>query len=74
MAGEIIQGLDVFDIIFLVGRKNKKFQAILLQDIEEILGKDSEQYIRIRKLVLDSYNNYTRSMLRAIFGNDFEYK
>lgn len=74
MAGEIIQGLDVFDIIFLVGRKNKKFQAILLQEIEEVLGKDTEQYIRIRKLVLDSYNNYTRSMLRAIFGNDFEYK
>ncbi len=70
--GEIIQGLDVLDIINIVGKKNKKYQAIILQDIEEILDKDSDEYKIIRKIILDSYNSYTRSVLRAIFGSDYE--
>lgn len=70
--GEIIQGLDVLDVVYFVGKKNKKFQAILLQDLEEILGKDTPEYLQVRKLFLDGFNNYTRSVLRVIFGNDFE--
>jgi len=68
----IIQGLDVLDVVYFVKKKNKKFQAILLQDIEQVLGKDSPEYAEVRKLILDSYNSYTRSILRVIFGNDFE--
>ena len=68
----IIQGLDVLDVVYFVKKKNKKFQAILLQDIEQVLGKDSPEYAEVRKLILDSYNSYTRSLLRVIFGNDFE--
>lgn len=67
-----IQGLDILDVVGFVSKKNKKYQAILLQDIEEILNKDSEDYTRVRKLILDSFNSYTRSVLRVIFGNDFE--
>jgi hypothetical protein len=70
--GEIIQGLDVMDIVTFTERKNKKFQAILLQDLEEVLDKDGDEYKMVRKLVLDCLNNYTRSILRTIFGNDFE--
>jgi hypothetical protein len=70
--GNIIQQLDLMDIIFFVGKKSRRFQAVLLQDIEEVLGKDTEEYTKVRKLVLDSFNNYTRSVLRTIFGNDFE--
>jgi len=36
------------------------------------LGKDSKEYTLVRKLVLDGFNNYTRSIVRAIFG-DIEY-
>lgn len=71
--GKVIQGLDVIDLIVVVGQKNKKFTAIALQEIEEILGKDSEEYKSIRKVFLDSFNNYTRSVMRSIFGDDFEY-
>jgi len=72
MSGEIIQGLDVVDLLGFVQRKNKTFQAILLYDLEELLGKDSPEFKAARKLVLDSYNNYTRSLLRIIFGDSFE--
>lgn len=70
--GRIITGLDLLDIIGFIGRKNKSYQAILLSDIEEILGKDTKEFSQIRKLILDGFNNYTRSVLRVIFGNDFE--
>jgi hypothetical protein len=71
--GKVIQGLDIIDLILVVGQKNKKFTAIALQEIEEVLGKDSEEYKTIRKIFLDSFNNYTRSVMRSIFGDDFEY-
>lgn len=70
--GNVIQGLDLMDVVYFVQKKNKKFQAILLQDVENVLNKDSEEYREVRKLVLDSYNAYTRSILRVIFGNDFD--
>ena len=72
MTGNVIQGLDLMDVIFFVGKKNRKFQAILLQDVENVLGKDTQEYQEVRKLILDSYNAYTRSILRVIFGNDFD--
>jgi hypothetical protein len=73
--GEIIQGLDLQDLVKLIAKKSGKFQAILLTDLEEILPKDkyTEEFPKVRKLILDSYNDYTRSVMRAIFGNDFEY-
>jgi uncharacterized linocin/CFP29 family protein len=71
--GEIIQGLDLKDLVLLIDKKSGKFQAILLQDIEGVISKDSPEFKQVRKLVLDSYNEYTRSVMRAIFGNDFEY-
>lgn len=70
--GEFIQGLDILDFIQYVEKKNKRYQAIFLQGLEEELGKDSQSYIVARKLFLDCFNNYTRSIFRVIFGNDFE--
>jgi len=67
--GVIIQGLDVLDVVGFVNTKNKKFQAILLNDLEQIIDKDSEEFRLIRKLFLDGFNNYTRSILVLIFGD-----
>lgn len=69
MNGVVFQGLDAFDIIRFIIKKNKRYQAIFLNELEEVLAPDSENYIRVRKLYLDSQNNYTRSILRAIFGD-----
>jgi len=67
--GVIIQGLDLQDIIDFIDKKNKKFQAITLTEYEEILDKNSPEFKAIRKITLDGYNNYTRSVVRAIFGD-----
>lgn len=71
-SSNIIQEMDLIDVIYFVGKKNRKYQAILLHDIEEVMGKDNPKYAEVRKLILDAFNNYTRSMLRIIFGNDLE--
>jgi hypothetical protein len=68
----IIEALDIHDITLFISKKNRKYQAILLHDIEEAMGKDNEEYPAVRKLVLDAFNNYTRAIMRIIFGNDFE--
>ena len=67
--GVVVQGLDLVDIITFISKKNKKFHAILLTELEEILDKNSPEFKAIRKLVLDGFNNYTRSVVRAIFGD-----
>lgn len=68
-----IDGLDLFDLITFISKKNKRFLAIILNDIEEILGRDSDEYQQIRKIVLDGFNDYTRSVVRIVFG-DIEYR
>lgn len=70
--GTIVQGVDPIDTIFNVGKLNKKHQAIFLQSVEALVEKDSELFKEIRKAYLDTQNNYTRSILKMIFGNDFE--
>lgn len=66
--GVIIQGFDIIDITGFIGRTNKKYQATLLAQLEEVLGRDTEQYELVRKLVLDSTNNFVRAIVKAIFG------
>ena len=68
ISGVVIQGLDAIDILVNLQKKRKKFQAIFLADLEEI-EDDPEKFAKIRKLYLDDSNNYTRSVLRMIFGN-----
>ncbi len=65
----IIDGLNMFDIINLISRKNRRYMANALDELEEILGKDSEQFVRARKIVLDTMNDYTRSVFVTLFGN-----
>lgn len=72
MRGEIIQGLDIEDIVKFVSRKKRVFIRVSLDDLENVLGKDTEQYKEVRKIFLNNFNDYERSVLRAIFGNDFE--
>ena len=68
----IVQGLDLTEVIGFINRKNKRYQAMSLQELETIISKDSEEFSQIRKLFLDGFNDYTRAILRIIFG-DIEY-
>ena len=65
----IIQGVDILDTLHFIAKKNKRFQAGFLKDLEEILDPKSSEYKLIRKLYLDAQNTYTRSILRIIFGD-----
>jgi hypothetical protein len=72
MPEHIIQGIDPIEVVEFIRQKNRKYQAMTLADIEEILGKDDPKYQKVRKVILDYFNNYERSILRLIFGTDFE--
>lgn len=65
----IIEGLDVIDVVRYITRKKDKFLAIALSELEETMDKDSNEYKFIRKVFLDAFNDYTRSILRTFFGN-----
>lgn len=67
--GKVIQSLDLIDVLTIVGRRNRKYQAIVLNELETILDKNSREFSLVRKLFLDSFNDYTRSVLRIIFGD-----
>lgn len=66
--GHIIQGLDTIDVAKIISKKNSKFLAIGLQELEESLDKTQPNFSNIRKIFLDSFNDYTRSIMRVIFG------
>jgi len=65
----IIEGLDVIDVVRYISRKKDKFIAIVLADLEEVMEKDSNEYKFVRKIFLDGFNDYTRSVMRTLFGN-----
>jgi len=69
---KIIQGVDILDLLEFIRTRNKTFQAIVLQKLETVMDRDTPEFIEARKSVLDGFNNYTREILRAIFGNDLE--
>ena len=70
--GNVIQGVDILDYIHNIDKENKKFQAITLQNLEELIP-NKDVYKQARKIVLDSFNSYTRAVIRDIFGDDFEF-
>jgi hypothetical protein len=66
--GVIISGFDVLDTVRFIDKKAKRHLATLLSELEGII-EDREQYLVVRKLVLDSVNNLIRSIVRSIFGD-----
>jgi hypothetical protein len=64
-----LDGLDLFDVMNLSDKKMKKFIALTLQELEQVEDLSPEQFKMIRKLILDGFNEYTRSLLRALLGD-----
>lgn len=64
----IFQEVDIFELIKIIGTKNKVSQAKILQKLEEVI-RDPEEYKEVRKFVLDELNNLTRAYVKATFGN-----
>ena len=70
LSGIIIEGIDIVDLSHYISKKNKKYQAMILSDLEDILDSRSEEFKLVRKIVLDSFNDYTRSIMRLVFPEE----
>lgn len=64
--------LDFIDVMSQLRRRQKRYLALLLRDLEGLLGPDSEEFQIVRKLVLDYFNDFLRSTAQTIFGEDVE--
>lgn len=67
-----VNGLDMIDVLSAIKRRQGRYLALLLKDLEEILDTDSDEYKLTRKLVLDHFNDYTRSIFRILIGDEIE--
>jgi hypothetical protein len=65
---KVFQEVDVMEVLKEVGSKNKVLQAKLLQEMEKRI-KDNDEFMKVRSVVLDEVNSYTRSIIRLIFGD-----
>ena len=70
--GVIIEGLNVLEIVKFLGDKNKKYLAITLNNIEDVLDSSSEEYALVRKEVLDGFNEFSRAIVEVLFGDQLE--
>ena len=68
----VTRAFDLIDVLSLIKRKQRRYIALLLNDIEEVLEYDPEVYKVVRKILLDYFNDYTRSIFRILMGDDVE--
>lgn len=66
-----MNGLDLLDVLGLIKRKQRRYIALLLNDVEELMA-DDPKYTHVRKILLDYFNDYTRSIFRILIGDDIE--
>ena len=59
------QGLTELEIVKLINKRKKRYCAIALNDLEEEI-KDAELFKRVRKVLLDNINSFTRSIFTVV--------
>jgi len=59
------EGLTEVEIVRQINKKKKRYCAIALGELEEE-NLDEEEFKRIRKIFLDSVNNFTRGIFTVI--------
>ena len=69
MTGIIFEQIDVIDLAEFLIRKSKKFMAVALSHMESILVDKPEDYEAIRKIFLDTMNNYVRLIMKTLFDD-----
>lgn len=67
-----ISGLDLVDITVAIKRRQGRYLALMLNELEELLQADAETYQLVRKLILDHFNDYTRAIFRILLGDEVE--
>jgi hypothetical protein len=69
MNTSVIQEVEILDTLRSIAKKKKKLQAILLQELETVIRKESPEYGKMRKVIMDETSEYARSVVRSIFGD-----
>ena len=69
MVSKIIAEVSILDVVKMISRRNKKLQAVLLQEVEKHYSQDSTEYQELRKVILDETSNFSRAVIRQIFGD-----
>uniref|UniRef100_A0A6M3K4S5 Uncharacterized protein n=1 Tax=viral metagenome TaxID=1070528 RepID=A0A6M3K4S5_9ZZZZ len=59
------QGLTELEIVKLINKRKKRYCAIALNDLEEEIN-DAELFKRVRKVLLDNMNSFTRSIFTVV--------
>jgi len=59
------QGLTELEIVKLINKRKKRYCAIALNDLEEEV-QDPELFKRVRKVLLDNMNSFTRSVFTVV--------
>jgi len=72
MEFKMVQNVETVDLIQFINRKKKLHQRLLLNALEEALDVGSPEYKFLRKIILDNTNDFSRSVVRTIFGDSFE--
>lgn len=65
-----INGLDMTDVLSILERRKGTYLSLLLDEVESLFLKNPKvTYPEVRKLILDSYNDYFRSFIRVVIGD-----
>lgn len=67
---EDFKGLTELEIVKLINKRKKRYCAIALNDLEEEV-QDPDLFKKVRKILLDNMNSFTRSIFTVI-GIDIE--
>lgn len=67
---EDFKGLTELEIVKLINKRKKRYCAISLNDLEEEI-QDPDLFKKVRKILLDNMNSFTRSIFTVI-GIDIE--
>ncbi len=65
---------EAWEDIKLLKRKKNKYIAVTLDELESILPQEEypKEYELVRKLVLDMFNDYHRTVYKIVLGIDVE--
>jgi len=62
------EGLTELEIVKLINKRKKRYCAIALNDLEEEI-QEEELFKKVRKILLDNMNSFTRSIFTVVGVN-----
>uniref|UniRef100_A0A6M3L825 Uncharacterized protein n=1 Tax=viral metagenome TaxID=1070528 RepID=A0A6M3L825_9ZZZZ len=65
MKNDSFQGLTELEIVKLINKRKKRYCAMALNDLEEEIH-DQELFKKVRKILLDNMNSFTRSIFTVV--------